>query len=179
MIIAPTELNAASSLTSCGAALRRSSSCYGYPCTRMSLLRVQRHLPKTLGCTSARELARGYNLSLTHGFFIGMGGFVDADGHPIVTRAQLSMGHQTPSIDEQIHAVDKAAIEDKSKRSGVLAAIVLCQAAWFIVQCMARHVRRLPLAPLELLTLAFVTMHLLNSTLTQGGLYSIMNVMCL
>ncbi|KAF7316585.1 hypothetical protein MIND_00178300 [Mycena indigotica] len=99
-----------------------------------------------------------YGVSLTHGFFIVMGGFVDVDEHPIVTKEQLS----TPNVVQEIHAVKESDIDDKSKGDLFSKGIALCQGLWFIAQCIARRLQRLPLTSLEVATLSFAVLNALT-----------------
>ncbi|KAF7302306.1 hypothetical protein MIND_00798200 [Mycena indigotica] len=112
----------------------------------------------------ARSFSRDYGVSLTHGFFIGMGGFVDDDGHPIVTKEQLS----TPNAIQLIRAIDESDIEDKSKGDVFSKGIALCQGLWFIAQCIARRLQHLPLTELEVATLAFAALNALTWLLWLG-----------
>ncbi|KAF7316586.1 hypothetical protein MIND_00178400 [Mycena indigotica] len=96
-------------------------------------------------CLMARSFSQDYGVSLTHGFFIVMGGFVDVDEHPIVTKEQLS----TPNVVQEIHAVKESDIDDKSKGDLFSKGIALCQGLWFIAQCIARRLQRLPLTSLS------------------------------
>ncbi|KAF7365588.1 hypothetical protein MVEN_00432200 [Mycena venus] len=77
-----------------------------------------------------------YDVSLTHGFFFVMGGFVSQNGHPIVT-------------------VKVENIEDKSKGDSLSKGVILLQGLWFTAQCLARVQQHLPLTELEVSTLAF------------------------
>ncbi|KAF7288757.1 hypothetical protein MIND_01421100 [Mycena indigotica] len=103
----------------------------------------------------ARGLAQENNLSLTHGFFIVMGGFVDADGIPIAIDEQLSQ----PGVVGAIRAIPESALEDKSKGDVFSKGIALCQVLWFILQCIARRSQHLPLAELEIATLGFAVLN--------------------
>ncbi|KAJ7059227.1 hypothetical protein C8F01DRAFT_275394 [Mycena amicta] len=104
----------------------------------------------------ARFFAKNYNLSLTHGFFVCMGGFVNQEGQPIVTRAQS----EQPGILVAIQQTAKTTIEDKSKGDALSKGVALLQGLWFVVQCIARLVQHLPLAPMEVVTLAFAFVNL-------------------
>ncbi|KAF7296808.1 hypothetical protein MIND_00911800 [Mycena indigotica] len=99
----------------------------------------------------ARSLAKEFDVSLTHGFFIGMGGFVTPDGHPIVTRAQIS----DEGVLDAIRAVPEEDIQDKSNGDVFSKGAALLQGLWFIAQGIARAIQHLPLAELEIATLAF------------------------
>ena len=52
--------------------------------------------------------------------------------------------------------VEEEVISDKTKADPITKAIVCVQAAWFIVQCVARVAQNLPLTLLEIHTLAHV-----------------------
>ncbi|KAJ7073601.1 hypothetical protein C8F01DRAFT_1271264 [Mycena amicta] len=104
----------------------------------------------------ARRLSREFDISLTHGFFICMGGFADAHGHPIITREQL----QQPGCIEAIRATSEATILDKSKSDALSKAVAFFQGIWFVVQCIARLNQDILLTELEVVTLAFAVLNL-------------------
>ena len=93
----------------------------------------------------------------THGFFALMGGFVLYDNEQ--TFHVLGSGDL---VDEDVvfPDVDEADIKDRSKGDMMTKGLVLLQTGWFIVQCIARGVERLPLTELELVTLAFAALNL-------------------
>ncbi|KAF9455578.1 hypothetical protein BDZ94DRAFT_1277893 [Collybia nuda] len=93
-------------------------------------------------------------MTMTHGFFVSMGGFVTAKGqvlHPITPHALRSR----PDIINGIHEISGDEILDKSKGDEITKGLALIQTAWFIAQCIARLCRGLPLIELEVITLAF------------------------
>ncbi|KAJ7151293.1 hypothetical protein C8R43DRAFT_951110 [Mycena crocata] len=110
---------------------------------------------------AARSFSRGqylllayFNISLTHGFFICMGGFVSRSRHnPIVTKKQLAehLGFIT-----DIRAVEEEDIKDRSKGDTMSKGVVSVQGLWFMVQCLARIHQHLPVSELETITLVFV-----------------------
>jgi hypothetical protein len=51
-------------------------------------------------------------------------------------------------------------LKDRGKSDGISKAIVLFQTSWFIVQCIARGFRHLPLTELEIVTLAYAMMNI-------------------
>ncbi|KAF7304042.1 hypothetical protein MIND_00635500 [Mycena indigotica] len=104
----------------------------------------------------AQYFSRTYNVSMTHGFFICMGGFVDSDGHPLVTQAQLNQKGTIAAI----RAVDAKDIEDKSKGDGFTKGVAFSQGLWFVVQTLARVIQRLPVTQLEVATAAFAAVSL-------------------
>ncbi|KAJ7059180.1 hypothetical protein C8F01DRAFT_1370770 [Mycena amicta] len=63
--------------------------------SRLKLMLVGLLAPELIAGFAGRQLgiawqiSKKYKVSLTHGFFICMGGFVDGAGHPIVTCAQI------------------------------------------------------------------------------------------
>ncbi|KAJ7130462.1 hypothetical protein C8R44DRAFT_613877, partial [Mycena epipterygia] len=91
-------------------------------------------------------------ITLTHGFFISMGGFVSGNGHPIVTIKQLADNSEYMSA---IHNVKAKDISDKSKGDAFSKGIALLQGLWFVTQCLARVHQNLPVTQLEVATLAF------------------------
>jgi hypothetical protein len=50
-------------------------------------------------------------------------------------------------------------LKDKGKSDGIAKAIVILQTSWFVVQCIARGFRHLPLSELEIITLAYAMMN--------------------
>ncbi|KAJ7117540.1 hypothetical protein C8R44DRAFT_559740, partial [Mycena epipterygia] len=93
-----------------------------------------------------------FDVSLTHGFFICMDGFVSRIGHhPIVTKKQLTNGDYAFAI-RQVEAED---ISDKSKGDTLCKGVALLQGLWFVTQCLARISQHLPVTQLEVATLAF------------------------
>jgi hypothetical protein len=50
-------------------------------------------------------------------------------------------------------------LKDRGKSDWIAKAIVILQTSWFIVQCIARGFRHLPLTELEIVTLAYATMN--------------------
>ena len=49
-------------------------------------------------------------------------------------------------------------IQDKGKSNWLAKALVLVQTTWFVMQCIARGIRHLPVTELEIVTLAYATM---------------------
>lgn len=90
----------------------------------------------------------------THGFFVLLGGFHLYDGdeplrrlsrEDVVNLAERDL-LDPPTEDE---------IKDKSKGDWFSKGIALLQTLWFAMQCIARRVQNLPIAELELVTLAY------------------------
>ncbi|KAJ7057841.1 hypothetical protein C8F01DRAFT_1256456 [Mycena amicta] len=124
---------------------------------RLKLMFIGILAPELIAGWAGRQLAvawyfsKKYDVSLTHGFFIGMGGFVDREGHPIVTCAQI----EQPGCLEAVKDVSESAIDDKSKGDTFSKGIAFFQGVWFVVQCIARAAQHLPITELEVATLAF------------------------
>ncbi|KAJ7151776.1 hypothetical protein C8R43DRAFT_1004327 [Mycena crocata] len=137
---------------------------------RLKLLLVGLLAPEFIAGFAARQLAiawkfsNKYDLSLTHGFFICMGGFVDSHGHPIVTSVQL----EQPGVLLAIRNTPESSIEDKSKGDAFAKGVAFVQGLWFIVHCIARGRQHLPLTLLEFTTLAYAAVSLFMWLLWWG-----------
>ena len=53
----------------------------------------------------------------------------------------------------------EAEIKGKGKSDGFAKSLVLCQISWFVTQCIARAIGHLPIAHLEIVTLAYAAMN--------------------
>ncbi|KAJ7848997.1 hypothetical protein B0H14DRAFT_2510111 [Mycena olivaceomarginata] len=132
---------------------------------RVGMMLVGVIAPEILLFFAARQLAvawkfaRDYpHVSLTHGFFFSMGGFVSRDTKkPITTFAQLT---EEPGYLSGIQETPREDIIDKSKGDALSKGIALLQGLWFIVQIIARVAQRLPVSELEVTTLAFAMVNL-------------------
>ncbi|KAF7292244.1 hypothetical protein MIND_01251800 [Mycena indigotica] len=119
----------------------------------------------------AKEFSEVFKVSMTHGFFIGMGGFVDINGHPLVSSKQFTgrsltlwaranyLTNRTFPALGAIQRVPRGALTDKSKGDVYSKAIALSQCLWFVLQCLARAAQHLPLTQLEVITLAFTALN--------------------
>ncbi|KAJ7059191.1 hypothetical protein C8F01DRAFT_1059228 [Mycena amicta] len=172
--------------------------------SRLKLMLVGLLAPELIAGFAARQLltawkmSKKYEVSLTHGFFFGMGGFVDSAGHPIVTLAQidseqdevsnnmLSTADQSAANESTdlppdseakrsetktlraIRRTTEAAITDKSKGDVFSQSIAFLQGLWFVAQCIARTAQHLPLTELEVATLAFAVVNILTWLLWLG-----------
>ncbi|KAF9473984.1 hypothetical protein BDN70DRAFT_997348 [Pholiota conissans] len=86
--------------------------------------------------------------TLTHGFFLQMGGFMlSDDGRPVTTGII-----RPPRIMEDD-------IQDKSKGDIISKTLIILQTTWFIVQCIARWSQYLPVTELEIVTLGFAMLN--------------------
>ncbi|KAJ7079021.1 hypothetical protein C8R44DRAFT_863028 [Mycena epipterygia] len=105
---------------------------------------------------AAQKFSKEFDVSITHGFFISMGGFVSRNGHPIVTIKQLMEKSEYMSA---IHDVETKDISDKGNSDPFSKGIALLQGLWFITQCLARLHQHLPVTQLEVATLAFAVVN--------------------
>ncbi|KAJ7104974.1 hypothetical protein C8R44DRAFT_886979 [Mycena epipterygia] len=107
---------------------------------------------------AARMFSKELDASMTHGFFISMGGFVSRVGHhPIVTKEQL----KDPKYALEIQHVEVDAIMNGSKGDTFTKGIALLQGLWFVTQYLARVHQHLPVTQLEVATLAFAVVNVL------------------
>ncbi|KAF9564174.1 hypothetical protein CPC08DRAFT_660917, partial [Agrocybe pediades] len=108
---------------------------------------------------AARNIAKKYadrGWTMTHGFFLGMGGFA-------LFKGEENLGTLTKEMFEELEAsgdlvfptITRDDIEDKSKGDPLTKALVVLQTLWFITQSIARGVAGLAVTELEILTLAF------------------------
>ncbi|KAF7327373.1 hypothetical protein MKEN_00314900 [Mycena kentingensis (nom. inval.)] len=104
---------------------------------------------------AARMFSKELDVSLTHGFFMSMGGFTDQRGHPLVRLVQI----YRPGNLDAIRSVSEETIADKSKGDAFSKGVAFCQTWWFVTQCIARTAQRLPLTGLEVATLAFAVVN--------------------
>ena len=91
---------------------------------------------------------------LAHAFFIIMGGFYfygeSGPRHPLSPANVIelvSRGHLVPPSPEEL--------ANQSKGDALSKAVAIVQALWFVTQCIARRVERLPMTNLEVMTLAY------------------------
>ncbi|KAF7365585.1 hypothetical protein MVEN_00431900 [Mycena venus] len=125
---------------------------------RFCMMLVAVIAPEVMAGFAARQFfdacwfSKEYAVSLTHGFFFTMGGFVSQNGHPIVKEEQLCLRPEYIKAIQRIRVED---IEDKSKGDSLSKGVILLQGLWFMIQCLARIQQHLPLTELEVATLAF------------------------
>ncbi|KAF5356584.1 hypothetical protein D9758_008199 [Tetrapyrgos nigripes] len=104
--------------------------------------------------------------TISHSFFLTMGGFMLVDGkgqrvRPLLvddvlqsTALKLNAAISLPTISEK-------EIQDRSKGDALSKTLILFQTTWFLVQVLARVVLRLPITELELITVAFASLNVL------------------
>ena len=112
--------------------------------------------------------------SMTHGFFIIMGGF------HLFEHSSKEMGKddqgKSPENDKPLHPLKaselqecdsyessiiptEAEIQDRGKSDWLAKSLVLLQTSWFVMQCIARGIEHLPVTHLEIVTLAYAAMN--------------------
>lgn len=102
----------------------------------------------------------GQQWTMAHGFFIQMGGFVLYENEypkEVLDYKRLAGLLWDKAIDAPI--TTESDLWDRSKGDSVSKTIVVLQTTWFLVQCIARGVQRMPLSELEVLTLAFAVLN--------------------
>ncbi|KAH9952480.1 hypothetical protein BC827DRAFT_1372206 [Russula dissimulans] len=98
----------------------------------------------------------GEGWTLTHGFFATMGGFMEYEGNqPIRVLFPSELESYSLTGNGDFPRLSKMEIQDKSKGDFISKAVVILQTSWFVMQCIARGARGLPITELELATIAF------------------------
>ena len=94
----------------------------------------------------------------THVLFLIMGGFtLHEEGKPVwvLEAKELEQLSEVGKIEWPM--ITEEEIVDRSKGDYLSKTIVLLQTTWFIIQCIARGVSKLPLTQLEVVTIAFAS----------------------
>jgi hypothetical protein len=105
---------------------------------------------------NVEPLYLGHGWTETHGFFAIMGGYMAYDGDRAVQTLlpdQLEGYSLTGKGD--FPRITGGEIRDKGKSDIIAKALVVLQAGWFVLQCIARKAEGLPITELELVTVAF------------------------
>ncbi|KAK0441970.1 hypothetical protein EV421DRAFT_1952695 [Armillaria borealis] len=103
--------------------------------------------------TRNQEVASPYrNLTMTHGFFLSMGGFYYTQQRKLV---DLETIQSQPYLVGDIAAISAERIKDKSKGDALSKTVSVLQISWFIAQCIARAAQDLPITLIEMTALAF------------------------
>jgi hypothetical protein len=90
-----------------------------------------------------------------------MGGFTVYDGNrPVRVLFPEQLQSYSLTGNGDFPKISKAEIEDKSKGDAISKGVVILQTGWFVTQCIARVVQRLPITELELVTIAFATLNI-------------------
>ncbi|KAJ7704571.1 hypothetical protein B0H17DRAFT_894713, partial [Mycena rosella] len=141
---------------------------------RLNMMLVEVIAPELMVCFAARQFvtarwfSKKFGVSITHGFFFSMGGFVSRIGHPIATTKQIEDPILGPEYLSAITKINIEDIMDKSKGDSLSKGIVLVQGLWFAVQCLARLSQCLPITTLEVTTLAFAVVNIFTWLLWWG-----------
>ncbi|TDL22576.1 hypothetical protein BD410DRAFT_788394 [Rickenella mellea] len=114
--------------------------------------------------TVSRRLAKEHlpeGWTQTHGFFALMGGFMLFSGDTaLYTLSPEKLNELSKDGRIVFPKISREDIEDKSKGDIISKGFVIIQTSWFVLQCIARGVERLPITELELVTLAFAVLNL-------------------
>ncbi|KAF9473981.1 hypothetical protein BDN70DRAFT_885346 [Pholiota conissans] len=118
---------------------------------------------------SSKSSIKGPRWTLTHGFFLQMGGFMlSEDGRPI----HILIDGSQPTMPQKLHLlhnikegiispprITEEDIQDRSKGDIISKTLIILQTTWFIVQCIARWSQQLPVTELEIVTLGFAMLN--------------------
>ena len=89
----------------------------------------------------------------------GMSHEKDTPVHPLAAD-NLNGNDKTIDIDFSSFTVPtEAEIQDRGKGDWLAKVLVLFQTSWFVMQCIARVIERLPVTPLEIITFAYAAMN--------------------
>ena len=94
-----------------------------------------------------------------------MGGFKFFDDYGPRTLAPHELQTLARKGDIDFPDITEREIHDRSKGDALSKGLVLIQTSWFILQCIARRIERLPITELELVTLAFAALNFITYTL--------------
>ncbi|KAF8188086.1 hypothetical protein BJ912DRAFT_851352, partial [Pholiota molesta] len=105
--------------------------------------------------------------TLTHGFFLQMGGFILCkNGRPVQSlttgfwnaeEARLDWNIENGTIDPP--QITEEEIKDRSKGDAISKTFVILQTTWFVAQCVARWSQHLLVTELEVVTLGFALLN--------------------
>jgi hypothetical protein len=97
--------------------------------------------------------------SLSQCYFAAMGGIIIETGDYITNEARLSItaeGVRLLSFLDKLPKIEDGEVRDKSKADGLAKLLVVLQAGWMIIQCIARVAQDLPVTLLEINTIGHV-----------------------
>ncbi|KAK0201406.1 hypothetical protein DFS33DRAFT_1489334 [Desarmillaria ectypa] len=123
----------------------------------------------------ASIISKHFSLTMTHGFFISMGGFIGAGGTPIKIADLLQLDGLAlfqksfsvrPGLDmSSISSITEEELQDRSKGDALSKLVAVVHTTWFMVQYLARLKESLPVTQLETATLAFAVLNIFNYVL--------------
>ncbi|KAF4616688.1 hypothetical protein D9613_008819 [Agrocybe pediades] len=112
-----------------------------------------------LGARTLSKEFKDYGWTMSHGFFMQMGGFVETseEGHiqALLGNDLFKWMHER----QQIPKITSQQISGRSKGDSFSKAIIIAQTSWFVAQCIGRHVKGLFITPAELTTLAYAVLN--------------------
>lgn len=100
-------------------------------------------------------------LKMVHAFYIGMLGirYETQRGHCVLWPSQYVWLLNNGLVrwqEAEAWGLSERAILDKNKADGLVKLSAMCQVLWFLLQCILRTTKELPIAPLETMTIAYV-----------------------
>lgn len=107
-------------------------------------------------CEANGVLSLAHKWTQAHGYFAIMGGFMV---YKEDTQCTVSPTHLNKLLRDAKIDITEREIRDKGRGDALSKTLVLVQTAWFILQCIARRIARLPITELELVTLAFAALN--------------------
>lgn len=99
-------------------------------------------------------------MTIVHGFFLSMGGFVRSTDFGISPIPAHHAGREVKSDD--LRRVHEREISDRSKGDELTKGLAIIQTGWFVVQCIARGATGLHITELEVVTLSFASLNLMT-----------------
>ncbi|KAF8950663.1 hypothetical protein BDZ97DRAFT_1618016, partial [Flammula alnicola] len=111
----------------------------------------------------ARKLERMYRdegWTMTHGYFIQMGGFTLFHGDaPKEVLSPKRLKYLAAKGEIEFPNITEEEIQDRSKGDALSKTLVIGQTTWFIAQCISRKAQGLVTTELELVTLGFAVLN--------------------
>ncbi|KAK7030087.1 hypothetical protein R3P38DRAFT_3394389 [Favolaschia claudopus] len=96
-------------------------------------------------------------VSMTHGFFLAMGGFITPSNHPVVGDPE-----RLNKYIKGIQDVAENEIKDKSKKDYLAKILTLLSVLDFLANLVQRTINQAPVSPLENITLGFIFIYVLT-----------------
>ncbi|TFK61781.1 hypothetical protein BDN72DRAFT_429304 [Pluteus cervinus] len=115
--------------------------------------------------TVVNEIEPELKWTTTHGHFVQMGGLEGI--HPDGRRELIDPGYvyhylRIGRIDPNELLFPKKQVQDRSKGDFLSKGLVALQTSWFVLECIARFQQHLPVAELEVVTLAFAVLNIIT-----------------
>ncbi|KAK1219029.1 hypothetical protein PQX77_018257 [Marasmius sp. AFHP31] len=110
----------------------------------------------------SRRMTHRPEWTITHSFFLVMGGFMLVDKTRPVRPLLVEDVTQSENMELiSLPILSEREIQDRSKGDGLSKTFILLQTTWFLIQVLARVISGLPVTELELVTVAFATLNVL------------------